>query len=852
MNFCGADYEQQVQDTKPAHASFQCGPCVKDEGPHLGLVFSEEGLDTVLSEEAPLMTELRKYPLDVIEERLAYDAERSEQRDDVCQGRDLSVMPNHERPKYQSSISNVSSTTASTTGTAASRKLRMKGGKGQHQHLAPSPVTLIPLCNGIGADRALQDVSCDSQVRYHAHDEIKRSASGSIEGLLMRLKDGFRVKLYGYSGTISEEVLLYLDSGRNRLCLRGYEEENKMEDVINFWQELPIARILRLEIDRKSRRPRNQLQSFSLVLDSGLEKGHTYYDFEAASPIEREIIVATLMIVLEQAHADIGRSRTEEEIESYEVTDDVDVGTRDQPIVCSPSLEEHLAKEGQFSPRRTTRLHNGQFGDTEASLIIDLVDLDDSTVLTPRLDELRRRTLSQTDLNGCPTLPGNADDILSECKGSKQIASAWCADDICTLALKDIADSCAGIFVLKQAEANICTVSGITEEQRLLIEEYIASALGAPSAVLSYLSEADVWNSQGTEGGATEYSSNTSQSRIRNRASVLNAQCDRLRNLRQEMTFAAALKASKERVSLQTTQSFDDARMLKSKSLEKKVADQFHSSALLKHVVGKMMISAQAEPEDEEDVAFYDSDPEDTRPKSRKDPRQVIVDRRRRTDTALPVRALSGPGFEKVKGSNRRVSRKLDEDTIVQIVQQMTNERLTLIGHPTQRSNEPSRSPACVKMWIESGVCLIDGTFILPKLSWMKYESQSATKRRTEQTDPQKLDLLDICRIHTADTIDRQRHPFAVARRSFLIETQSDTLVFEAQTPDECERIVFGMKLVIARLASLLMLRDGRAAEEFFGAISANVPGEAPEWTKSEMKGGRSSPPSETDTHMHG
>jgi hypothetical protein len=162
----------------------------------------------------------------------------------------------------------------------------------------------------------------------------------------------------------------------------------------------------------------------------------------------------------------------------------------------------------------------------------------------------------------------------------------------------------------------------------------------------------------------------------------------------------------------------------------------------------------------------------------------------------------------------------------------MTNERLTMMWHPTQDKKIRNRSPICVKLWIESGVCLIDGTFLLPKMAWSKFEEHGVSGRRLEQTEPHKLDLLDICRIHPADTIDRTRHPFAVARKSFIIETQSESIMFEAQSIEECERIVYGLKLVIARLASLLMLRDVRAAEEFFGAAVSQVPGEAPEWSQ--------------------
>lgn len=150
--------------------------------------------------------------------------------------------------------------------------------------------------------------------------------------------------------------------------------------------------------------------------------------------------------------------------------------------------------------------------------------------------------------------------------------------------------------------------------------------------------------------------------------------------------------------------------------------------------------------------------------------------------------------------------------------------------HPTQTTDTPRRSPLCVKVWIESGVYLNDGTFLLPKLTWFKASAASSGALET-------LDLLDICRIYPLVRVNRQRHPFCLASKSLAIETPGDTFVFQTQSTEERDRIVYGLKLVVARLASLLMLRDIRAAEEFFGAIANMVPGEAP-----MIRGG--SPPS--------
>ena len=160
----------------------------------------------------------------------------------------------------------------------------------------------------------------------------------------------------------------------------------------------------------------------------------------------------------------------------------------------------------------------------------------------------------------------------------------------------------------------------------------------------------------------------------------------------------------------------------------------------------------------------------------------------------------------------------------------MSNERFTLMWHRTQTQKDQNLSPLCVRVWIESGVYLNDGTFLLPKLTWSKASQGDPLTHTTLD----KIDLLDICRIRPTMNIDRRLHPFALTQKSFYVETQSEVFVFQAQTIEERDRIVYGLKLVVARLASLLMLRDIRAADEFFGAFSSTVPGEAPttRWVK--------------------
>jgi hypothetical protein len=163
----------------------------------------------------------------------------------------------------------------------------------------------------------------------------------------------------------------------------------------------------------------------------------------------------------------------------------------------------------------------------------------------------------------------------------------------------------------------------------------------------------------------------------RNRASLLNAQAARLRGLRNEMTFSVALKQSRERMRfVQTVQSFDDAYAKAGGTKKLKAATEaanlFHSSALLQTVIASMKThDPDSKDINEEGVAFYDSDPEDSRPRnSNKCLRRVsAIENQGKT---AHFHQLSGyPGFDEI-GSGRKVSKKLDEDTIVDIVQVST------------------------------------------------------------------------------------------------------------------------------------------------------------------------------------
>jgi hypothetical protein len=708
-----------------------------------------------------------------------------------------------------------------------------------------------------------------------------------------------------------------------------------------------IDKILRMEIGGRESSGALPQRCFSIIANQ--DSKICYYDFEAGSSIERELIVSTLLVVLDRKSASSAAG------DGDDVNDAIE-GSEDQPIPCSPSLEQGVqacAREdaeesssvigpadilatreqkerwsrrlpGRLPQRRiesyrsrssspkTRRdklfrqasegygteshpintIHGSPFlksrlRQTTQDVLVspraspEILDAElafEESIHVPELltsgRARQRKARPTSELAVQPTV----EDLIVEFASSGQL-SPWCADDACTLALKDLADTCSNIFAsgVPGQPNSICYLPGGLHEQQRMLEEYIASALGAPSAFYSYLTEGQKWSHQARN--QTESTKSSAKTRFRNRSTVLNAQARRLRRLKGEMTFSAAIQKSQESLPyVQTSRSFNDEAFSRRRAkVAEEGASQFHSSVLFRHVVGSATMKPDPLPDDE--LVYYDSDPEDSRSQSlfRKCPRQVQAQLANKSQGAVELTTFPAPsadtGFSKVK-SIRRVSKKLEEDVIIQIVQvsealtfslrrpikclfvhlvcfasflvqTMTNDRMTLIWHPTQTAEASNKSPLCVKVWIESGVCLLDGTFVMPKLSWTQVMDESAGDsgskpgRRRPSAEPHYLDLLDICRVYGTVTVDRARHPFADTRKSFLVETQVESFLFETLTADERDRIVYGLKLVIARLASMLMLRDARAAEEFFGAVAPSVPGEAPAWAQGSNHGTR-------------
>lgn len=558
---------------------------------------------------------------------------------------------------------------------------------------SPSPLLLNPLPSSIS------ESSGKPSTLYSGgnHDRAQ-----PVEQLIKRLEGGFKVKFVGGPGSQlwkhRTDLKLCLNTDRNYMVVQTQQDEGeninddekKEDEDSEIVLEVHVDKVLRLEVKRG--RNTRLRRSFSLVAQKDVGHGVSYFGFEAESALDREVIVSTIMVLLDQTHHNpipLRMSGYPEDFDnrgrhkhnSSKTNDNEgtleEVGTMDQPIMCSPSLVEdkgswQTESSHQLSPRQRTHIYHEKDA-TETSLAIDRRN-DLSGDFLPegtngQVESLRYQVSHDSQNHG-----DNGPTALST--NAKVVAGNWCTDDVCSLALRDIADTCTGIFAKQSHRAGNLTESAKAESA--FLEEYIATALGAPNAVYSYIMDRDVGNTDSaTAATATVIEGGSRQ--VQNRANLLNAQAVRLRNLRNEMTFTEALRKSHEKVHfVKTTQSFDDASQYARQQQQQaasEAARRLHSSPLIKHVVESMMMGdTEAKPSVVDEVAYYDSDPEDVKPRilSKRGPRRVAADHKsnerfKKDQLGHSKKSVNVKALERIP-TGKKV-RKLDEDAVIDIVQ---------------------------------------------------------------------------------------------------------------------------------------------------------------------------------------
>ncbi len=122
------------------------------------------------------------------------------------------------------------------------------------------------------------------------------------------------------------------------------------------------------------------------------------------------------------------------------------------------------------------------------------------------------------------------------------------------------------------------------------------------------------------------------------------------------------------------------------------------------------------------------------------------------------------------------------------------------------------------------GSCL-KTTLIQPKFVWRiirqppKGLSRLTRSLKIAMQEPESIELLNIVRILSPSTtsVDRNKYPFVKCESSFVLVTSTkDEYLFEAKDAEQKKRFVFCMKLMIARLASKIIVGDRDVFNEFF------------------------------------
>lgn len=174
-------------------------------------------------------------------------------------------------------------------------------------------------------------------------------------------------------------------------------------------------------------------------------------------------------------------------------------------------------------------------------------------------------------------------------------------------------------------------------------------------------------------------------------------------------------------------------------------------------------------------------------------------------------------------------------DSLRRRQQEFMNEKFTLVWHRSVKPYATSKgTPQAMVAWIERGQQLNSG-LIQPKFVWRPVKEYEGEIQRLGLVTPslESLELLDISRILEVNRIDRNLYPLAKRKSCFLVESLDRKMMFEASSEEERDRIVNGLKLLVARFASKVIVQDREVLDEFFTSfLSVGVPGEAPRWTQ--------------------
>ena len=282
----------------------------------------------------------------------------------------------------------------------------------------------------------------------------------------------------------------------------------------------------------------------------------------------------------------------------------------------------------------------------------------ESPVADANKDSLSTDEMKTSLSSGCHPFSGCQSQALAAVEDAEmaamanQIANPWCTDDICNASLKDFSDTMKGIFELKQKE----------KTHGSMTEEYMSGALGRQTAMTTLQTVKEIWNP------APKHRS-MKKRRILNRVAQSGGQARRLSQMRNKMTFNAAM-TTKKMPFLQVASSFDDINVAERWGAGKQAAKTRTTDELdgPQDFFDKVVGISSSDNDKNEDL-YYDSDPGDIRERTHtKGPRRVIADiktihARQRARREV----LSGIDMTRLLQNRRR--KKADDETITEVIE---------------------------------------------------------------------------------------------------------------------------------------------------------------------------------------
>lgn len=116
----------------------------------------------------------------------------------------------------------------------------------------------------------------------------------------------------------------------------------------------------------------------------------------------------------------------------------------------------------------------------------------------------------------------------------------------------------------------------------------------------------------------------------------------------------------------------------------------------------------------------------------------------------------------------------------------------------------------------------LDHKVVQPKLTWNPSNKQQPKKQ--SQAESNWVELLSIIRVIVPQKLNRELYPFARTDRTLCIvanDNRNPYLVFEAESKEQRDWLVTALKMTVARLASIIIIKDESMLLEFFSPYAA-------------------------------